>query len=99
MSIARAIAKQPRIYIFDDSFSALDYQTDQALRQALNQEIKSTKLIVAQRINSIKDADQIIVLEQKVRLFGIGTHESLLKENQVYQEIASSQLSKEELSR
>ena len=97
-SIARAIAKQPRIYIFDDSFSALDYQTDQALRQALNQEIKSTKLIVAQRINSIKDADQIIVLEQG-EIVGIGTHESLLKENQVYQEIASSQLSKEELSR
>jgi ATP-binding cassette subfamily B protein len=98
LSIARAIAKQPRIYIFDDSFSALDYQTDQALRQALNQEIKSTKLIVAQRINSIKDADQIIVLEQG-EIVGIGTHESLLKENQVYQEIASSQLSKEELSR
>jgi ATP-binding cassette subfamily B multidrug efflux pump len=98
LSIARAIAKQPRIYIFDDSFSALDYQTDQALRKALNQEIKSTKLIVAQRINSIKDADQIIVLEQG-EIVGIGTHESLLKENQVYQEIASSQLSKEELSR
>ena len=98
LSIARAIAKQPRIYIFDDSFSALDYQTDQALRQALSQEIKSTKLIVAQRINSIKDADQIIVLEQGT-IVGIGTHESLLKDNQVYQEIASSQLSKEELSR
>ena len=98
LSIARAIAKQPRIYIFDDSFSALDYQTDQALRHALSQEIKSTKLIVAQRINSIKDADQIIVLEQG-EIVGIGTHESLLKDNKVYQEIASSQLSKEELSR
>ena len=98
LSIARAIAKQPRIYIFDDSFSALDYQTDQALRQALSREIKTTKLIVAQRINSIKDADQIVVLEQGT-IVGIGTHESLLKDNQVYQEIASSQLSKEELSR
>jgi ATP-binding cassette subfamily B protein len=98
LSIARAIAKQPRIYIFDDSFSALDYQTDQALRQALSHEIKSTKLIVAQRINSIKDADQIVVLELG-KIVGIGTHESLLKNNQVYQEIASSQLSKEELSR
>ncbi len=75
MSIARVDCKQPRIYIFDDSFPHLIIKTDQALRQALNQEIKSTKLIVAQRINSIKDADQIIVLEQG-EIVGIGTHES-----------------------
>lgn len=98
LSIARAIAKNPAVFIFDDSFSALDYQTDKALRKALNESLKGTKLIVAQRINSIRHADQIIVLEQG-EVAGIGTHESLLKTSKVYQEIASSQLSKEELER
>jgi ATP-binding cassette subfamily B protein len=98
LSIARAIAKKPAIFIFDDSFSALDYQTDKALRKALNQKIGGTKLIVAQRINSIRHADMIIVLE-KGQIAGIGTHDVLLKTSLVYQEIAHSQLSKEELSR
>ena len=98
LSIARAIAKKPAIFIFDDSFSALDYQTDKALRKALNQKIGGTKLIVAQRINSIRHADMIVVLE-KGQIAGIGTHDVLLKTSLVYQEIAHSQLSKEELSR
>ncbi len=95
LSIARAIAKKPLIFIFDDSFSALDYQTDRKLRQALNH-VKATKLIVAQRINTIRNADQIIVLDEG-RIVGIGTHQELLKTCSVYQEIASSQLAKEEL--
>ena len=95
ISIARAINKQPKIFIFDDSFSALDYQTDKNLRQALK-DISATKLIVAQRINTIKNADQIIVLNNG-EIVGIGTHQQLLKTCSVYQEIASSQLSKEEL--
>ena len=95
ISIARAINKQPKIFIFDDSFSALDYQTDKNLRNALK-DISATKLIVAQRINTIKNADQIIVLNNG-EIVGIGTHQQLLKTCSVYQEIASSQLSKEEL--
>jgi len=96
LSIARAIAKNPLIYIFDDSFSALDYKTDQKLRKMLDQEIKSTKLIVAQRISTIRYADQIIVLDKGL-IVGKGTHDELMKSCSVYQEIASSQLSKEEL--
>lgn len=96
LSIARAIAKKPPIYIFDDSFSALDYKTDQKLRRMLNEHVTSTKLIVAQRINTIRHADQIIVLDSGT-IVGIGTHDQLMKSSKVYQEIASSQLSKEEL--
>jgi len=96
LSIARAIAKKPLIYIFDDSFSALDYKTDQKLRKMLDQRVVATKLIVAQRINTIRHADQIIVLDQG-SIVGNGTHEELMKSCSVYQEIASSQLSKEEL--
>jgi ATP-binding cassette subfamily B protein len=96
LSIARAIAKKPPIYIFDDSFSALDYKTDHKLRQMLNEHVTATKLIVAQRINTIRHADQIIVLDSGT-IVGIGTHEELMKTSKVYQEIASSQLSKEEL--
>ncbi|HPG42283.1 MAG TPA: ABC transporter ATP-binding protein [Acholeplasmataceae bacterium] len=96
LSIARAIAKKPPIFIFDDSFSALDYKTDHKLRQMLNEHVTATKLIVAQRINTIRHADQIIVLDSGT-IVGIGTHEELMKTSKVYQEIASSQLSKEEL--
>ena len=96
LSIARVIAKKPLIYIFDDSFSALDYKTDQKLRKMLDQRVVATKLIVAQRINTIRHADQIIVLDQG-SIVGNGTHEELMKSCSVYQEIASSQLSKEEL--
>ena len=97
LAIARAIAKKPPIFIFDDSFSALDYKTDQRLRNMLNEHIHATKLIVAQRINTIRYADQIVVLDQG-KISGIGTHDELMKSSKVYQEIASSQLSKEELS-
>lgn len=97
LSIARAIARKPEILIFDDSFSALDYKTDRKLRSALKKRTGSvTKFIVAQRIGTIKDADKIIVLDSG-EMVGMGTHEELLKNCQVYQEIALSQLSKEEL--
>lgn len=97
LSIARAIARDPEIYIFDDSFSALDYKTDFALRKALKSHTKdATILIVAQRIGTIKDADQIIVLDEG-KCVGQGTHKELLKSCKVYKEIAESQLSKEEL--
>ena len=97
LSIARAVCKKPEIYIFDDSFSALDYQTDRLLRQALEREAKNaTTLIVAQRIGTIRHADQIIVLEDG-KIAGMGTHAELLKTCKVYQEIARSQMSKEEL--
>jgi ATP-binding cassette subfamily B multidrug efflux pump len=97
LSIARALAKQPEIFIFDDSFSALDFTTDVALRRALKQETdQATVLIVTQRIGPIMGADQIIVLE-KGAIAGIGTHQQLLKDSEVYREIALSQLSKEEL--
>lgn len=96
LSIARAIAKKPLIYIFDDSFSALDYQTDQRLRKRMDEKVQATKLIVAQRINTIRYADQIIVLDQGT-MVGKGKHDELLKTCPVYQEIASSQLSKEEM--
>lgn len=97
LSIARAIARNPEIFIFDDSFSALDYKTDRKLRSALKKHTeKVTKFIVAQRIGTIKDADKIIVLDSG-NMVGMGTHEELLKTCPVYQEIALSQLSKEEL--
>lgn len=97
LSIARAIYKKPEIYLFDDSFSALDYKTDRMLRSLLKKEIKdATTLIVAQRIGTIKDADRIIVLDDG-KIVGIGTHQELIEGCSVYQEIAYSQLSKEEL--
>ena len=97
LAIARAIALDPDIYIFDDSFSALDYKTDALLRASLDKYTKnSTILIVAQRISTIMHADQIIVLDQG-EMVGIGTHKELLKNCEVYREIAYSQLRKEEL--
>lgn len=97
LSIARAIAKNPEIYIFDDSFSALDYKTDATLRRALKEYTKdATTLIVAQRISTILHADQILVLDDGV-VVGKGTHKELLKSCEVYQQIARSQLSEEEL--
>ncbi|NMA79508.1 MAG: ABC transporter ATP-binding protein [Clostridiales bacterium] len=98
LSIARALIKKPDIYIFDDSFSALDFKTDSMLRKALSEKIKdATIIIVAQRINTIVDAHQIIVLDEG-KIMGIGTHEELLKECETYREIALSQLSEEELN-
>ena len=98
LSIARAIAKNPEIYVFDDSFSALDFKTDAALRKALEKETKDTTIfIVAQRISTILNADQIIVLD-KGQIVGMGTHQELLNSCDVYREIALSQLSEEELS-
>ena len=97
LAIARAIARSPEIYIFDDSFSALDYKTDFMLRDELNKYTKdSTNIIVAQRIGTILNADKIIVLENG-ECVGMGTHKELLENCKVYQEIAYSQLSKEEL--
>ena len=97
LAIARAIARNPEIYIFDDSFSALDYKTDRVLRTELKKHTSdATVLIVAQRIGTIKDADKIIVLDEG-KAVGMGTHEELLASCPVYQEIALSQLSKEEL--
>ena len=97
LSIARAIAKHPDIYIFDDSFSALDYKTDVTLRQALKQKTKdSTVIIVAQRISTILHAEQIIVLDDG-KVAGIGTHKELLKNCEAYYQIAASQLSEKEL--
>ena len=97
LAIARALIKKPEIYIFDDSFSALDFKTDAALRQALRQETKiATVLIVAQRISTILNADQIVVLEAG-KIVGAGKHQDLLKTCSVYKEIALSQLSSEEL--
>ena len=101
LSIARALSKKANIYIFDDTFSALDYKTDAKLRKALSEmiaETKATVFIVAQRISTIKHADQIIVLD-KGRIAGIGKHDDLLKNCDVYREIAKSQLSQEELNK
>ncbi|MGN0399924.1 MAG: ABC transporter ATP-binding protein [Blautia sp.] len=98
LSIARAVVKNPEIYIFDDSFSALDYKTDVVLRRALKKETKdATTLIVAQRISTILHADKILVLDEG-KIVGQGTHRELLKNCEVYQQIAMSQLSKEELA-
>lgn len=97
LSIARALVRRPKIYIYDDSFSALDFKTDAALRSALKEEIdREMVLIVAQRVSTIMDADQIIVLNEG-KIAGCGTHKELLKSCKVYYEIAASQLSEEEL--
>ena len=97
LAIARAIARDPEIYIFDDSFSALDYKTDSMLRKELKKYTKdATNLIVAQRIGTIINADKIIVLDEG-KIAGMGTHKELLKNCEVYNQIALSQLSKEEL--
>ena len=98
ISIARSIFRNPEIFIFDDSFSALDYKTDRELRQALNEECRgTTRLIVGQRIGTIRDADKIIVIEDG-EIVGIGKHEELLEKCEEYKQIALSQLSKEELA-
>jgi ATP-binding cassette subfamily B protein len=98
LAIARALVRRAGIYLFDDSFSALDYKTDAALRQALRAETQNaTVLIVAQRISTVIDADQIIVLDGG-RIAGIGTHEELLRDNAVYREIAATQLAEEEIA-
>lgn len=98
LSIARAIAKKPEILIFDDSFSALDFKTDSKLRKALKEKTKDiTTIIVAQRISTILNADQIIVLDDG-NMTGIGTHKELMKNCEVYRQIAMSQLSEEELA-
>ena len=99
LAIARAIAKEPKIYLFDDSFSALDFKTDKALREALFMHAKdATILIVAQRISTILHADQILVLDDG-KIVGKGTHQELLKTCQTYQEIAMSQLSQSEIEK
>ena len=99
LSIARAVAKNPEIYIFDDSFSALDFKTDTALRKALAPKTKeSTVFIVAQRIGTILNADQIIVLDDG-EISGIGTHRELMQNCEVYRQIAESQLSPEEIEK
>lgn len=98
LSIARAICRKPEIFIFDDTFSALDYKTDRELRSALKKEASNaTVILVAQRIGTIMDANKIIVLDEG-KMVGIGTHKELLKNCEVYQKIAESQLSKEELA-
>jgi ATP-binding cassette subfamily B multidrug efflux pump len=98
ISIARALARAPEIYVFDDSFSALDFKTDARLRAALKSEIAdSTVLLVAQRVATVMDADRIIVLEDG-SVAGIGTHRELLATCEVYREIVSSQLSEEEVA-
>ena len=97
LSIARTVARDPEIYIFDDSFSALDYKTDATLRKELKKYTKdATNLIVAQRIGTILHADKIIVLDRG-KCVGIGTHKELMKKCKVYKEIALSQVTKEEL--
>lgn len=97
LSIARAIAKDPEIFVFDDSFSALDFKTDSKLREALSKKTKNkTVIIVAQRISTIMNAEKIVVLEEG-KVVGIGTHEELMKNNETYRQIALSQLSEEEL--
>lgn len=98
LSIARAVCRDPEIYLFDDAFSALDYKTDRALRTALKENAgDSTVIIVASRIATIRDADQILVMDEG-KIVGRGTHESLMKDCRVYQEIAHTQLSEEELA-
>ena len=95
LAIARAIVRKPEIYVFDDSFSALDFKTDKSLRQALaNETENATVVIVAQRISTIIDADRIIVIENG-QVAGIGTHKELLKSCDVYREIVDSQMGKE----
>jgi ATP-binding cassette subfamily B protein len=97
LSIARAIVKKPPIYILDDSFSALDFKTDAALRRAFKEKAAdSTLLVITQRVSTIKDAEQIIVLDEG-RIVGKGTHKELMETCETYREIATSQLTKEEL--
>ena len=97
LSIARALIKDASVFIFDDSFSALDFATDQKLRKAMQENlVDATIIIVAQRVNTIIEADQILVLDQG-EIVGKGTHKELLKNCEAYYEIASSQMSKEEL--
>ena len=92
------MCRRPEIFIFDDSFSALDYKTDRKLREALKTECAgATKIIVAQRIGTIRDADRIVVLDEG-KIAGVGTHEELMENCEVYRQIAYSQLSKEELA-
>ena len=98
LSIARAIAKKPKIYLFDDSFSALDFKTDVKLRKALADNIHDcTIIIVAQRISTILNADKIVVLDEG-RIAGIGTHSELMENCEVYRQIAHSQLSQKDLA-
>lgn len=98
LSIARALIRKPDIYIFDDSFSALDFKTDAKLRAALKDETKnSTVLLVAQRVSTVVDADRIIVLDEG-HIVGMGTHQELLSTNDIYREIALSQLTEEEIA-
>lgn len=97
LSIARAVAIDPEIFVFDDSFSALDFKTDVKLREALKEKTKNkTVIIVAQRINTILNADKIVVLDEG-KIVGIGNHKQLLDNNEIYKQIALSQLSEEEL--
>jgi len=97
LSIARALVRTPEIYIFDDSFSALDFKTDARLRAALKDETRAaTVLIVSQRVSTVMSADQIVVLDDG-RIAGIGTHRELMDSSEVYREIVSSQLSMEEI--
>ena len=96
LAIARALVHQPAIYLFDDSFSALDYATDAALRRALSHETaEATVVIVAQRVATIRDADRIIVLDEG-RVVGTGTHRELMADNETYREIVLSQLTEAE---
>jgi len=98
LSIARALVRKPEIYVFDDSFSALDFKTDARLRAALKKETyDATVFIVAQRVSTVMDADQIIVLDEG-RVAGIGTHRELMRSCEVYREIVTSQLSMEEIA-
>jgi len=98
LAIARALVRRPEIYVFDDSFSALDYKTDARLRAALREETKeATVIIVAQRVSTIIDADRIIVLDEG-RVVGNGKHHELMKSCEVYREIVASQLSEEEIA-
>ena len=98
LSIARALVRRPEVYVFDDSFSALDFKTDAKLRAALKKEtLDATVLIVAQRVSTVMDADQIIVLDEG-RVVGIGTHQSLMRSSEVYREIVTSQLSMDEIA-
>ncbi|MCM3128459.1 ABC transporter ATP-binding protein [Paenibacillus provencensis] len=98
LSIARALVRRPEIYVFDDSFSALDYRTDAKLRAALvNETVNSTVIIVAQRVSTVRDADRILVMDEGV-IVGSGTHDELLRNSEVYREIVFSQLSEEEIA-
>jgi ATP-binding cassette subfamily B protein len=99
LAIARALVARPEIYLFDDSFSALDYATDAALRAALSHETsEATVLIVAQRVSTIRDADRIVVLDEG-KVVGSGTHEQLMQDNETYREIVLSQLTEQEAAR